>query len=87
MKAIISVTGVDHVGIVAAVATGLADLDVNILNISQTIMSDYFTMILQCDLNDKSVTDVQQHMDHVAGSQGLKVRVQSAAIFDAMHKI
>ena len=46
MKAIVTVTGIDHTGIVAAVAQALAELDTNILNMSQTLMGDYFTMIL-----------------------------------------
>ena len=52
MKAIVTVTGIDHTGIVAAVAQALAELDTNILNMSQTLMGDYFTMIMQCEFDD-----------------------------------
>mgnify|MGYP001757050558 CR=1 FL=1 len=52
MIAIMTVTGLDHTGIIAAVSTALAELDVNILNVSQTIMDDYFTMILHVRIDD-----------------------------------
>jgi ACT domain-containing protein len=89
MHIIITVTGVDHVGIIAGVSTALADLGVNIVNVSQTLMGDYFTMIMEGELTDGSpdLIDVQDSM-RVAGDRlGVAVRVQSEAIFDAMHQL
>lgn len=89
MKAIATVTGVDHTGIVGAVANALAELDTNILNMSQTLMDHYFTMILQCEFDEKErpISSIQQRLDDVAQEQRLDIRMQSEAIFDAMHRL
>lgn len=85
--AIMSVTGADHTGIVAAVATRLAQKKVNILNISQTLMGPYFTMILQVDLGELTVADLQEAMSGVSEEQAMEIRVQSEAIFAAINRI
>lgn len=89
MIAIMTVTGLDHTGIIAAVSTACADLDVNILNVSQTIMDKYFTMILHVEWDDAQhgIHDVQEAMKAVEESQNLVIRVQSEAIFAAMHEV
>lgn len=89
MHIIITVTGVDHVGIVAGVATALADLHVNIVNVSQTLMDQYFTMIMEGRLTDDSpdLIEVQDAMREAGDRVGVLVRVQSEAIFDAMHRL
>lgn len=89
MKAIVTVTGIDHTGIVAAVAQALAELDTNILNMSQTLMGDYFTMIMQCEFDDavRPISTVQERLTEVGGEQKLDIRIQSEAIFDAMHRL
>lgn len=89
MKAIVTVTGIDHTGIVAAVAQALAELDTNILNMSQTLMGDYFTMIMQCEFDDavRRIGTVQERLTEVGGEQKLDIRIQSEAIFDAMHRL
>lgn len=89
MKIILTVTGQDHRGIVASVATKLAERQVNILNISQTLLDGYFTMILQGSFDDSAQTiqEIQEAMAPVAEEQGLKIRIQSEAIFDAMHTL
>ncbi len=89
MHIIITVTGVDHVGIVAGVATELADLHVNIVNVSQTLMDEYFTMIMEGRLTDDSpdLIEVQDAMRDAGDRLGVLVRVQSEAIFDAMHRL
>lgn len=86
MIAIMTVTGPDHTGIIAAVSTALAQLGVNITNVSQTLMGDYFTMILQTeiDLERADITEVQAAMTRVGEKENLVIRVQSQAIFDAM---
>ena len=89
MKAIVTVTGIDHTGIVAAVAQALAELDTNILNMSQTLMGDYFTMIMQGEFDDavRPIGTVQERLTEVGGEQKLDIRIQSEAIFDAMHRL
>ena len=84
-----TVTGLDHTGIIAAVSTALAELDVNILNVSQTIMDDYFTMILHVRIDDSQhgIADVQDRMAEVEKQEKLVIRVQSEAIFSAMHDV
>ena len=89
MIAIMTVTGLDHTGIIAAVSTALAELDVNILNVSQTIMDDYFTMILHVRIDDSQhgIADGQDRMAEVEKQEKLVIRVQSEAIFSAMHDV
>lgn len=89
MKIILTVTGLDHVGIIASVATRLAELDVNILNVSQTLMEGYFTMIMQgsFDEEQRSIEEIQEGMRPVAESAKVEIRIQSEAIFDAMHSL
>ncbi|WP_296214607.1 ACT domain-containing protein [Corynebacterium sp. YSMAA1_1_F7] len=89
MIAIMTVTGLDHTGIIAAVSTALAELDVNILNVSQTIMDDYFTMILHVRIDDSQhgIAAVQDRMAEVEKQEKLVIRVQSEAIFSAMHDV
>ena len=89
VKALITVTGKDHKGIVASVSTKLSDLDVNILDISQTLMEEYFTMILLVDFTSSpySIVEVQKEMEEIEEKQKLVVRIQSEAIFDAMHTL
>ncbi|AHI03118.1 hypothetical protein CFAL_05460 [Corynebacterium falsenii DSM 44353] len=89
MIAIMTVTGPDHTGIIAAVSTALAELKVNILDVSQTIMDNYFTMILRVELDDNTtdITAVQERMTTVEEQEQLVIRVQSDALFSAMHEI
>lgn len=89
MRAIMTVTGLDHTGIIAAVSGALAERDVNITNVSQTLMGNYFTMILQIDFDDDvlPLVDLQRTMTDVGKAEGLEIRIQSEAIFDAMHKL
>lgn len=89
VKIILTVTGNDHEGIVAAVATKLAEKNVNIVNISQTIMGEYFTMILQGSFDDsqQTIQELQEAMKTVEEEQSLHIRIQSEAIFDAMHTL
>ncbi|CAM2847547.1 ACT domain-containing protein [Corynebacterium falsenii] len=84
-----TVTGPDHTGIIAAVSTALAELKVNILDVSQTIMDNYFTMILRVELDDNTtdITAVQERMTTVEEQEQLVIRVQSDALFSAMHEI
>ncbi|MEJ4112502.1 ACT domain-containing protein [Corynebacterium kroppenstedtii] len=89
MIAIMTVTGLDHTGIIAAVSTRLAEVDANITNVSQTIMGEYFTMIVQVefDENSQSLSALQEALKPVEKEQKLKIRLQSEAIFRAMHEL
>lgn len=89
MYAIISVAGPDHSGIIAAVATELAAMDVNIHNVSQTIMEGYFTMILHVAFDESTldIVTIQDRMSVVGDKQNLAIRVQSEALFTATNEI
>ena len=89
MKAIVTVIGKDHVGITAAVCSLLAQHNINILDITQTVLQGYFTMTMVVDVSDLTTdfdTLVRVMADY--GTQrSLSIRVQREDIFDAMHKI
>ncbi|MCL2481388.1 MAG: ACT domain-containing protein [Spirochaetaceae bacterium] len=88
-RAIITVLGADRVGIIAGVTTVLAKLGINILDISQTIMSNIFTMIMLVDL-EKAIKPIHEIIDELE-SEGKKlnvqVRLQLEEIFKTMHRI
>lgn len=89
MKAIVTVVGKDQVGIIAAVANKLAEFNVNILDISQTVMQGYFTMMMVVDVSGCTVpvAEFSQLMDETGKERGLSIRVQREDIFEAMHRI
>ncbi len=89
MIAIVTVTGLDHPGIVAAVSARLSELGTNIVNISQTIMGEYFTMIAQCEFDESAhpIETIQSELRQVGEQQRVVVRLQSEAIFRAMHEL
>ncbi len=89
MKAIVTVAGRDRVGIIGSVCTKLAQLNVNILDISQTVLQEYFTMMMIADLSqtEASFKDVASALDEFGAETGLSVRIQRTDIFDAMHQI
>ena len=89
MKAIVTVVGQDHVGIIAAVCTKLAEYRVNVLDISQTIMQGFFTMMMAVDVSESTLPLAQlvEDMDAVGKEMGLSIRVQREDIFEAMHRV
>lgn len=89
MKAIVTVVGKDQVGIIAAVCTDLAAYDVNVLDIRQTVMEGYFTMMMVVDVSacQRSVGDLAEIMENKGKSMGLSIRVQREDIFQAMHRV
>ena len=89
MKAIVTVVGKDRVGIIAAVCTKLAQYNVNVLDISQTIMEGYFTMMMATDVSECNVSigELAKQMDAAGQEMGLSIHVQREDIFDAMHKL
>jgi ACT domain-containing protein len=89
MKAVITVLGSDRIGIIAGVTAILAETGVNILDISQTIMQDIFTMIMMADLTNMT-TDfgtLQERMLALGKQMGVEIRVQRDEIFRSMHRI
>lgn len=89
MNAIVTVVGKDHVGIIAAVCGKLAELNVNILDISQTILKGNFTMVMDVDISGLSVgfADLAAALEALGTAMGLSIRIQREEIFDAMHRI
>ena len=86
-KAVITVIGKDTVGIIAKVSNLLFEDGINILDISQTIMQDLFTMIMLVDVKDVQVGDLQEKLDVIAKEMNLSIRVQNEEIFNSMHRI
>ena len=89
MDVIISVIGKDRVGIIRDVSTLLADLDINIVDISQTLMGEYFTMIMRAN-TEKSAMPIDKliaHLHEKGKEVGLDINLRSEEIFDAMHRI
>ena len=89
MKAIVTVVGKDRVGIIAGVCNALADFNVNILDISQTVMQGYFTMMMAADVSGCNVplAELVTKMEEAGRDMGLTIRIQREDIFEAMHRI
>ena len=88
-KTVITVVGKDTVGIIAKVCTYLADNNVNILDISQTIVSDYFNMMMIVDANnsDKKFGQLCDEMAELGNEIGVQIKLQSEDIFNIMHRL
>lgn len=89
MKAIMTVIGADCIGIVAQVSTLLAEMNVNILDMSQTIMEGLFTMTMLVDTekSEHKLEDIRSALDAKGAEMGLEIRIQRTDIFTAMHRI
>lgn len=89
MKAIVTVIGKDQVGITAAVCAMLAQHNINILDINQTILQEYFTMVMLVDLSacELSIGELSDIMSKAGEERGLSIRIQREDIFNAMHRI
>ncbi len=88
-KTIITVVGQDQVGIIAKVCTYLADNKVNILDISQTIVSGYFNMMMVVDTNasPKGFAEISAELEKLGEEIGVIIKAQREDIFDMMHRI
>ena len=88
-KAIITVVGKDRVGIIAGVCTYLAENQINILDITQTIVKGFFNMMMVVDVENitKSFGEVAQELEQVGEEIGVSVKIQREEIFDQMHRI
>ncbi|PXZ03885.1 ACT domain-containing protein [Gilliamella apicola] len=89
MKTILTVIGKDQTGIIAGVSQKLYELNINILDVSQTIMDEYFTMIMLLDLSKISVSfdEVKNALINTGEQLKVKVNLQREEIFDAMHRL
>ena len=89
MKAIITVIGKDQVGIMYGVSGVLNDLGVNIEDVTQTIMQEYFTMLMLVNIDEAkaSFKQLRDALEELGQEKGLSIRIQKEEIFDTMHKI
>ena len=88
-KTIITVVGKDTVGIIAKVCNYLADTQINILDISQTIVQEYFNMMMIVDCNNasKPVHELADDLDKLGEEIGVSIKMQHEDIFNSMHRI
>ena len=89
MNAIITVVGKDRVGIIAAICVKLAEINVNVLDISQTILQGSFTMVMAVDVTDLNVSFAKaaEMLEELGKEMELSIHIQREEIFDAMHTI
>ena len=89
MKAIITVLSTDREGIIAQVSGKLYEHGINILDISQTVLSSYFTMVMLVDLSKMKVSFKQMTglLEKMGEELGMEIRMQRSEIFDAMHRV
>ena len=83
MNAVVSVIGKDRVGILARVATECAQANVNVVEVTQTLLQDTFAMTMIA----MKLSEFAQHMDNVGKEMGLVIHVMHEDIFNSMHKI
>ena len=88
-KIIVTVSGVDKVGIVAKVTTVMAEYDVNIEDIKQTLMQGHFVMFMLCDIQKSTYNfkEIKEALTNTGAELGMEIWVQKKEIFDNMHKI
>ena len=89
MKAIVSVFAKDRIGIIADVCVLISSMNVNILDLNQTIMDGFFTMVMlvATSTSEKSFEEIRDTLESRGEAQGLSIRIQREDIFDAMHRI
>ena len=89
MKAIVTVVGKDRVGIIAGVCVELASYNVNVLDISQTVMQGYFTMMMAVDITESKLplAELAKQLEQKGKEMNLSIRLQREDIFEAMHRV
>ncbi len=89
MKAVVTVVGEDKIGIIAGVSTVLAECDANIMDISQTILQDYFTMMMLVDLSkvEMSLEELKAQLQQTGQDLGVSIQIQHEDLFRSMHRI
>ena len=88
-RAIVTLLGKDHVGIIAAVCNYFAENDINILDIKQTTVQEYINMMMIVDLEKctKQFSEIGQGLETVGKKVGCIIRIQKEEIFDMMHRV
>ena len=88
-KAIVTVIGKDQVGIIASVCALISEKNINVLDISQTVLQDYLTMIMLVDISRATVpfARLKEELADAGQRQNLDIRIQREDIFEAMHRI
>jgi len=86
---IVTVTGVDKVGIIAKLATAMAKANVNIIDVNQKIMADYFVMTMAVDITQATMDmqKIRSRLDRIGKEMSLKITLQDETIFKAMHRV
>jgi len=89
MRAIVTVVGKDQVGIISSVCTLLAENGVNILDISQTVLQEYFTMVMLVDTSGctEPLSELSELLKSKGEEKSVSIRIQREDIFEAMHRI
>lgn len=89
MRAVITVLGKDKIGIIYNITSVLAKYGVNILDISQTIMQDFFSMVMIVDIENSTVIfgELQSELEKKGIEIGLSARIQHEDIFNSMHQV
>lgn len=88
-KAVVTVLGIDQKGIIAKVSHELYEKNVNILDITQTVLDGYFNMVMIVDITEPTCTftELQEILKALGTNLGLQIRIQKSEIFEAMHQI
>jgi len=86
---IVTVTGKDRVGIIARLATTMARANINIVDVNQKIMEDYFVMTMAADIGQATMNmgQIKKQLDKVGRQMALKITIQDETIFKAMHRV
>lgn len=87
MRAIVTVLGKDQVGIIASVCSLLSQEGANILDISQTVLEEYFTMVMFVELGNPDFEKISTALEESGKEKNLVIRIQREDIFNAMHRI
>ncbi len=88
-RAIVTIIGSDRVGIIAGIANIIAEANVNILDISQSVIREFFTMIMMVDLSGATISfsELSERLTRKGAELGVRVEIQREEIFSAMHRI
>lgn len=89
MRAILTTIGKDKTGIIAGVSSYLAQNDINIVDVSQTIMDGYFTMMMMVDVDDDAADfeKLTQELDTLGTKLGVDINIRNQEMYDAMHQL
>jgi len=86
---IVTVTGADKVGIIARLATAMAKANINIVDVNQNIMEDYFVMTMAADIAHATIPiqQIKKRLDRIGKEMSLNISIQDENIFKAMHRV